>query len=38
MGAVIGGVTGAVIGSRVANREDRVVGMVGGAYSAPRRP
>jgi len=35
IGTVIGGVTGAVIGSRVADREDRVVGMVvGGVLGA----
>lgn len=35
IGAVIGGVTGAVIGSQVADREDRVVGMVvGGVLGA----
>jgi len=35
IGAVIGGVTGAVIGSRVADRDDRVVGMVvGGVLGA----
>ncbi|MFO7542133.1 MAG: glycine zipper domain-containing protein [Thiobacillus sp.] len=35
IGAVIGGVTGAVIGGRVADREDRVVGMVvGGVLGA----
>ncbi|MEW6119043.1 MAG: glycine zipper domain-containing protein [Pseudomonadota bacterium] len=35
IGAVIGGVTGAVIGSQVADRDDRVVGMVvGGVLGA----
>ncbi|WP_018079248.1 glycine zipper 2TM domain-containing protein [Thiobacillus denitrificans] len=35
IGAVIGGVTGAVIGSQVAGRDDRVVGMVvGGVLGA----
>lgn len=35
IGAVIGGVAGAVIGSRVADRDNRVVGMVvGGALGA----
>lgn len=35
IGAVLGGVTGAVIGSQVAHREDRVVGMVvGGVLGA----
>ncbi len=35
IGAVIGGVTGAVIGGQVADREDRVVGMViGGVLGA----
>ena len=35
IGAVIGGVTGAVIGGRVADRDDRVVGMVvGGVLGA----
>ncbi len=35
IGAVIGGVTGAVIGGRVVDREDRVVGMVvGGVIGA----
>jgi surface antigen len=35
IGAVIGGVTGAVIGGRVAQREDRVVGIVvGGVLGA----
>ncbi|MBT9567530.1 MAG: glycine zipper 2TM domain-containing protein [Thiobacillus sp.] len=35
IGAVIGGVSGAVIGSQVADREDRVVGMVvGGVLGA----
>lgn len=35
IGAVIGGVTGAVIGGQIADREDRVVGMVvGGVLGA----
>jgi surface antigen len=35
IGAVIGGVTGAVIGSQVADHDDRVVGMVvGGVFGA----